>query len=386
MGRRSSRHGALLPLAEKRAEAADCAEARRWGHCWGVRADEFVRRHQLPIVTTRAEPTPAPLNLRKSAQSAASGFCSAPIGTDLVFRLSEACRAAAGLRISLDGLLCELYSLAVSNTPKSPSGHAQVGTLSESLEDYLEIILQLQQEKRVARVRDIASRKGVSNASVSNALHRLARDGYVNHQAHEFVELTELGLDLARRILRRHEFLVSFLREVLQVSEKGAEHDACALEHHLSSETLERLASFYQFVSTCPRAGVNFLDAYKACCVRKEDSFEPNFAQLGCANPEHDNGGSVPEKCMAGGSEEDLLPLSELAPGNAGVVVRFKAPFAVRKRLVDAGLLPNVRVEVRRSGPDQRDVQLSVQGCEMVMEAGEAAAVLVRPVPIEDLA
>lgn len=257
--------------------------------------------------------------------------------------------------------------------------------LSESLEDYLEIILQLQQEKRVARVRDIASRKGVSNASVSNALHRLARDGYVNHQAHEFVELTELGLDLARRILRRHEFLVSFLREVLQVSEKGAEHDACALEHHLSAETLERLASFYQFVSACPRAGVDFLEAYKACCIRKEDSFNPTLEKLGCANFHPVPGETLPETCIAGGAEKDLLPLSDLAPGRAGVVVRFKAPMAMRKRLVDAGLLPNVRVEVRRSGPGQTDVQVSVQGCEMVMVAEEAAAVLVRPVPFEDL-
>jgi DtxR family Mn-dependent transcriptional regulator len=260
-----------------------------------------------------------------------------------------------------------------------------VGELSESLEDYLEIILQLQQEKRVARVRDIAARKGVSNASVSNALHRLARDGFVNHQAHEFVELTDLGLDLARRILRRHAFLVSFLCDVLQVSQEGAERDACSLEHHLSSETLEALSSFYQFVCSCPRVGVNFLESYKACCTRKEDLGNPDVVQLGCVNATLAEGQTWPEKCAAGGTEEELLPLSQLGPGHAGVIVRFKAPSAIRKRLVDAGLLPNVVVEVRRSGPDQRDVQLSVQGCEMVMEAEDAAAVLVRPVSVDDL-
>lgn len=278
--------------------------------------------------------------------------------------------------------MCELYSLAVPNTAKPDSDHAHVGELSESLEDYLEIILQLQQEKRVARVRDIAARKGVSNASVSNALHRLARDGFVNHQAHEFVELTELGMDLARRILRRHAFLVSFLCDVLQVSEEGAQRDACALEHHLSSETLEALSSFYQFVCSCPRVGVNFLESYKACCTRKEEVGNPDIV-LGCANATPTEGQNLP--CAAGGTDDELLPLSQLGPGHAGVIVRFKAPSAIRKRLVDAGLLPNVLVEVRRSGPDQRDVQLSVQGCEMVMEVEDAAAVLVRPVSIDDL-
>lgn len=151
--------------------------------------------------------------------------------------------------------------------PSSSSrGETPVGTLSESLEDYLEIILQLQQEKRIARVRDIALRKGVSNASVSNALARLDRDGFVRHEAHEFVELTERGEELARRVLRRHEFLISFLREVLQVSAETAETDACAIEHQVSSETLERLASFYQFVRSCPKAGGGFLEAFAACC------------------------------------------------------------------------------------------------------------------------
>ena len=127
--------------------------------------------------------------------------------------------------------------LSVSNKPKEQAEPAAaVGTLSESLEDYLEIILQLQQEKRVARVRDIAARKKVSNASVSNALSRLARDGYVLHEAHEFVELTDRGADLARRVLRRHEFLERFLCDVLLVSPDRAKEDACAIEHHVSSE------------------------------------------------------------------------------------------------------------------------------------------------------
>ncbi len=249
-----------------------------------------------------------------------------------------------------------------------------MGTLSESLEDYLEIILQLQQEKRVARVRDIAARKKVSNASVSNALSRLARDGYVLHEAHEFVELTDRGAELARRVLRRHEFLERFLHDVLLVSPECAEADACAIEHHVSAETLERLATFYQFVCSCPHAGASIRDGFRNCCTNVLP--DPSVRPSRCANAPLSITG---EGC--GALEDNVVPLSALRPGDSGVIVRLTAPSEVRARLTDAGLLPSVHVEVRRAATEGRDVELSVQGCSMGMDAGEAGTVMVRKLP-----
>jgi len=54
--------------------------------------------------------------------------------------------------------------------------------LSESLEDYLEVIRDLKAEGQVARVRDIAARKGVRMPSVANALTRLAAQGLVDYR------------------------------------------------------------------------------------------------------------------------------------------------------------------------------------------------------------
>jgi DtxR family transcriptional regulator, Mn-dependent transcriptional regulator len=256
----------------------------------------------------------------------------------------------------------------MAGSPKGRSASTPVGTLSESLEDYLEIILQLQQQKRIARVRDIAARKGVSNASVSNALARLARDGFVVHEAHEFVELTERGAELARRVLRRHEFLISFLRDVLHVSPETAETDACAIEHQVSAETLERLASFYQFVYSCPKAGPGFLQAFAACSSGGPLN-EPACSQCkigtAWANDELDEG---------------LVPLSSLTLGQTGVLVRMSVGSPDRERLVDAGLLPNVHVEVTRVAQDGRSMRVSAQGSQIEVDSLHAGSILVRRV------
>ena len=57
----------------------------------------------------------------------------------------------------------------------------QKGTvLSDSLEDYLEAILELERTNKVARVKDIAEKMGVLKGSVTVALKNLAEKGYVN--------------------------------------------------------------------------------------------------------------------------------------------------------------------------------------------------------------
>jgi DtxR family Mn-dependent transcriptional regulator len=112
--------------------------------------------------------------------------------------------------------------------------------MTQSLEDYLEMVGFLSDEGEV-RVTDIAARLGVSKPSVLTALKILEERGLLEHERYRSVTLTERGKEVAAEIRGRHDFLTSFLHDVLGVSLDIAEQDACKMEHVLSEETLKKM-------------------------------------------------------------------------------------------------------------------------------------------------
>jgi DtxR family Mn-dependent transcriptional regulator len=125
-------------------------------------------------------------------------------------------------------------------------------TLTPSMEDYLETIWLIKKKVGVVRVRDIAKAREVALPSVNNALKNLSKLHLVKHDKYEFVELTPKGNLAAKKIYDRHLILTEFLKEILGVDKETAEADACKIEHTLSSESLEKLIKFMDFIRTCP--------------------------------------------------------------------------------------------------------------------------------------
>jgi DtxR family Mn-dependent transcriptional regulator len=126
-------------------------------------------------------------------------------------------------------------------------------TLSESMEDYIEAISQLEDRLKVVRVKNIAKTMKVKMPSVSSALSVLEKKGLVNYEKYDYVELTEDGKRLAMGVRRRHDGLKKFLVEVLGVDEKSAEEDSCGMEHHISKHTIDNIIKYMKFVEECPR-------------------------------------------------------------------------------------------------------------------------------------
>ncbi len=235
----------------------------------------------------------------------------------------------------------------------------QVGSISESLEDYLKIIFELEQERRVARVKDIAMRKGVRMASVTGALRRMAREGLVNYGAREFVELTEQGAEIARKILQRAQFLSQFMQETLGLGEETARRDADAIEHSLSPETLARLVALFQFMDTYGHKhllAAFFKDGISVPCTQ-------------CPNAEAKDRVDLPQ----------LRPLIKLAPGASGEVVWLRGDEKRRLELVERGILP--RETVTMEAVQDGQARIRIKGSTVSLTREQARAVQVIPLP-----
>lgn len=111
---------------------------------------------------------------------------------------------------------------------------------STAVEDYLERILELINTKGYARVVDIATSLGISQASVTNMVQRLDGEGLLKYEKYRGLVLTTAGETLARNIARRHQLLTDFLK-LLGVDERVIEHDVEGMEHHISPSTLRAI-------------------------------------------------------------------------------------------------------------------------------------------------
>ena len=122
-----------------------------------------------------------------------------------------------------------------------------------STEDYLEAILILTRANGHCRNTNIASYFNFSKPSVTVAMQKLAREGFITYEpgrSHN-ITLTESGLRRAENVYERHRVLTEVL-EWLGVDKETAEEDACKIEHDLSDESFERVKRVWE--KKCNRA------------------------------------------------------------------------------------------------------------------------------------
>lgn len=130
--------------------------------------------------------------------------------------------------------------------------------VSPKMEDYLTAIYHLCEQEDVARVKSIAERLKVTNASVVGALKNLKSKGLVQQEHYGYIRLTEQGERIASAVIHRHEVLNHFFQGILDLDTETASRDACEIEHAVSPETVRRIQALGAFIERRPRSGLDW--------------------------------------------------------------------------------------------------------------------------------
>jgi Mn-dependent DtxR family transcriptional regulator len=138
------------------------------------------------------------------------------------------------------------------------------------MEDYLEKIYELMNEKGYARVSDIASSLDVQPSSVTKMLQKLDDNQYVTYEKYRGIILTARGRRLGELMKKRHAMLADFLR-MLGVNEETIQKDVEGIEHHVSPSTLEALQGLVLFFGEHPEC----LEKFQQYQQQRRDTAAP---------------------------------------------------------------------------------------------------------------
>lgn len=144
--------------------------------------------------------------------------------------------------------------MAVSKSTANASNPTRSKTVrneTRAVEDYLEQIYNLIEQKGYARVVDIAENLGLAQASVTNMIQRLDGEGYIIYEKYRGLTLTDAGRKVGESINRRHQLLTRLLR-YFSLEEDTIYEDVEGMEHHISRPTLEVISALCEELDASP--------------------------------------------------------------------------------------------------------------------------------------
>ena len=124
--------------------------------------------------------------------------------------------------------------------PRKRSAHDRA-LVTESMEDYLECIFDLESTKGYACVSDVAETLQLNRASTSIMVKRLGRLGFLRYEPYRGFALTPEGYRVAEKIRKRHAMLAE-LFQLMGLPDGDHLSDIEGIEHHLSERAFRRFA------------------------------------------------------------------------------------------------------------------------------------------------
>ena len=222
-----------------------------------------------------------------------------------------------------------------------------VAILSKSERETLKSLYRLSRGGEDAHTGALADALGVSPATATTTVKRLAERGLLDHKLYRGVELTAAGRAAAVAAIRRHRIVERFLAEMLGYAWNEADRLATSFEHELPQEVEDRLYVALDRPGSCPHG-------------------------FPIPDPEVEEIPALP-------------PLYDLEPGDVAVVA---VPGSTDPEIVEfldtLGLRPGVRVEVREKHPFDGPLVLRVDGKDRTLGEKVAHHIYVKQVPSQE--
>jgi DtxR family Mn-dependent transcriptional regulator len=217
-------------------------------------------------------------------------------------------------------------------------------TTENSTENFLKAVYVLQQQSERVSTNALAETLEVKAPSVTDMARRLESAGFIDYQKYKGVALTQKGLDVALKMLRRHRLLELYLMEQLGYELHEVHDEAEVLEHHVSDRFIQAIAHKLDHPDVDPHG-----------------------------DPIPDADGIMIER--------NLQPLSVIALNTPAMVARLRAEHNdMLQHILDRGLGLNTEVEVVNRDPFDGPVTVRVDGEERVVGHSVASSIWVEVV------
>lgn len=135
--------------------------------------------------------------------------------------------------------------------------------ITASLEDYLEAIYEIIEEKHGVKAVEVANRLNVKRSSVTEALKNLAEKKLVNYGRYDVISLTSTGVKVAKKVVQKHKALYDFFTKILGLTPEEASINACKVEHVISEDVLQRLIAFIEFNNNYYCSEKKYIDEFQ---------------------------------------------------------------------------------------------------------------------------
>jgi DtxR family Mn-dependent transcriptional regulator len=127
-----------------------------------------------------------------------------------------------------------------------------VSDLIDTTEMYLRTIYELVEEGIVPLRARIAERLHQSGPTVSQTVARMERDGLLTVEGDRHLELTDEGMRLATRVMRKHRLAERLLTDVIGLDWELVHEEACRWEHVMSESVERRLVELLDHPTESP--------------------------------------------------------------------------------------------------------------------------------------